>query len=105
MTRIDVPIVPLRSYIEGSWLDETMEDTGRALHDPNTGVVRQAQLATPSEEVERAISGARALYEEQTLEEIGLKSRTDLILSVADSIDRHQEDIALQDSVNTGVPL
>lgn len=104
MTRIDVPIVPLRSYIDGAWV-ESMDDTGRSLHDPNTGEARQPKLATRPEEVERALAAARALYESQELEDLGLRARADLILAVADELERRQEEIALQDSINTGAPL
>lgn len=104
MTRITVPIVPLRSYVDGAWVDE-MDDTRRTLHDPNTGVYRQPKLATRPADVERALRAARALYDTQQLEEPGLRARTELILAVADELERRQEEIALQDSINTGAPL
>ncbi|QBE48253.1 aldehyde dehydrogenase family protein [Leucobacter triazinivorans] len=104
MTRITVPIVPLRSYVDGAWVDE-MDDTRRTLHDPNTGAYRQSKLATRPVDVERALRAARALYDTQQLEELGLRARTELILAVADELERRQDEIALQDSINTGAPL
>lgn len=102
--RINVPVVHLRSYVDGAWI-EAMEDSGRSLHDPNTGEVRQGKLVTPAHEVEHAISAARTLYEYQEFEDLGLKARVDLMLSVADTLEQRQEDVAAQDSINTGVPL
>lgn len=104
MTRINVPIVPLRSYIEGSWV-QSMEDAGRALYDPNTGEIRQPKLATQPDDVERALAAARDLYEHETLEDMGLAARIELIRAVADELDRRQEEIALQDAINTGAPV
>lgn len=103
-TRTIVPVVPLRSYVAGGWID-SMEDSGRSLCDPNTGEVRQAKLVTPVQEVERAIAAARRLYEEQELEDVGLQERVDLLLSVAEILEQRYEEVAAQDSINTGVPL
>lgn len=104
MTKPVTPIVETRSFIDGEWATR-MDDTGRSLCDPNTGEVRQAKLATPVEDVERALAAARALYEAQSLEDLGLRARADALIAIAEEIDRRQRDIAMQDSVNTGTPL
>jgi len=102
--RTVVPIVPIRSYVAGRWI-ESMEDSGQSLHDPNTGEVRQAKLVTPAQDVERAIASSRQLYNEEKLETIGLQARVDLLLAVAEILEQRQDEVAVQDSVNTGVPL
>src|SRR5690625_6941416 len=87
-----VPIVPIRSYVAGRWI-ESMEDSGQSLHDPNTGEVRQAKLVTPAQDVERAIASSRQLYNEEKLETIGLQARVDLLLAVAEILEQDRKSV------------
>lgn len=103
MSRIAPPVILQRSLIDGEWISLT--GTGRHLYDPNTGEYRQERLETPAEHVERALAAADALDRSLELERVPLRERVDLLLAVADELDRRQEEIALQDSINMGAPL
>lgn len=103
MSRITPELIEQKSYIDGDWI--TLKETGKWLTDPNTGEVRQAKRGTESSDVERALSAADALHESQELESISFEQRAKLLFQVADSLDQQIEKIALQDSINTGVPI
>ncbi|MBO1902151.1 aldehyde dehydrogenase [Leucobacter weissii] len=98
-----IPVIEQRSFISGEWA--TMVDSGRPLCDPNTGERRQAKLATAEEDVERALDAAWRLYDRVGAETVGLRARAELLLAAADELDRRQEEIAVQDSLNIGAPL
>lgn len=97
------PVVEHRSFIDGQWIE--IEDSGRVLADPNTGEVRQPTRKTGAADVERALAAAQSLHATARLEELGLTERNELLQQVAASLDARAEEIALQDSITSGVPL
>lgn len=103
ITDIVPDIVEQRSYIDGQWLQ--LEETGRYLTNPNTGERRQPMRKSEEADVERALAAARALHDSGKLEDLALKERLELLSKVAASLDARSEEIALQDCINTGVPL
>lgn len=103
MSRNAPPVILQRSLIDGDWVE--LDPTGRTLHDPNTAEFRQERLETPAEHVERALAAAHALDTSLELERVPLRERVALMLAVAEELDRRQEEIALQDSINMGAPL
>lgn len=90
--------------IDGEWKDpaETLPGT---LNDPNTGEVRQQQLATSSEHVERVIAAAAALHAEGTWERTPAEVRMQLLDRLADGLDRRYKDIGYEDAMGNGNPL
>lgn len=96
-------IIEQRSYIAGEWLQ--LRDAGRYLADPNTGERRQPTRTTEERDVERALASAQSLHKSGQLEDTPLKKRLELLAEVATRLDASIEEIALQDSINTGVPL
>src|SRR5688500_11822432 len=103
VTDIVPDIVEQRSYIDGQWLQ--LEEAGRYLTNPNTGERRQPMRKSEEADVERALAAARALHDSGKLEDVALKERLELLSKVAASLDARSEEIALQDCINTGVPL
>lgn len=103
MTRNSPPIVRQRSYIDGAWLE--IQDSGRPLCDPNTGEVRQQKLTTSPEDIERALAAAYRFDQSGAAREIPLAARAAMLRDFANALDRRQEEIALQDSINTGCPI
>lgn len=90
--------------IDGAW-KEPAETLPGTLNDPNTGEVRQAQMATSSEEVERAIAAAAALHAEGTWERTPTERRVQLLERLADGLDRRHEEIGYEDAMGNGNPL
>ncbi|MGJ0204389.1 aldehyde dehydrogenase family protein [Leucobacter sp. gxy201] len=103
MTRTIPPIILQRSYIDGEWI--ALEDSGRPLCDPNTGEVRQQKLTTAPADIERALAAAHRFSEGGRSREIQLDARVELMEAFADALDRRQEEVAYQDSINTGCPI
>ena len=103
MTNLTPPIVVQRSYIDGEWLE--LADTGRPLCDPNTGEVRQPKLATSASDVERALAAAHRFDRDGLARGISLDERIALMEAFADALEQRQEEIAYQDSINTGATL
>lgn len=103
MTRITPPIVTQRSYIDGAWVE--LGDSGRPLCDPNTGEVRQQKLTTSAADVERALQAAYEFDQAGLGRSIPLAARIEALEAFAAELDRRQEEIAQQDSINTGCPI
>ena len=90
--------------IDGEW-KEPAETLPGTLDDPNTGEVRQQQMATSSAEVERAIAAAAALHAEGTWERTPVDQRVQLLEKLADGLDRRHEEIGYEDAMGNGNPL
>lgn len=96
-------LVEQRSFVDGAWLQ--LDENGRYLTNPNTGEPRQPMRKTGKADVECALAAAATLHESGKLEDIKLRDRLELLTKVAASLDAQSEEIALQDSINTGVPI
>lgn len=103
LTDIAPDLVEQRSFVDGAWLQ--LEENGRYLTNPNTGEPRQPMRKTTKNDVERALAAAATLHGSGKLEDIKLRDRLELLTEVAASLDAKSEEIALQDSINTGVPI
>lgn len=103
MNRVSPPVVVQRSYVDGEWLD--LVESGRPLCDPNTGEVRQQKLTTTPEQVERALAAAHRFDQAGLGRSIPLAERAAVMREFADELDRRQEEIAFQDSINTGCTI
>jgi phenylacetaldehyde dehydrogenase len=103
LTDIAPDLVEQRSFVNGTWLQ--LEENGRYLTNPNTGEPRQPMRKTAKDDVERALAAAATLHRSGKLEDIKLPDRLELLTKVAASLDAKSEEVALQDSINTGVPI
>ncbi len=103
LTDIAPDIVEQRSFVDGTWLQ--IEESGRYLTNPNTGVPRQPMRKTAKDDVERALAAAATLHRSGKLEDVKLRDRLELLKKVAAALDAQSEEIAFQDSINTGVPI
>ena len=90
--------------IDGVW-SAPAESLAGTLDDPNTGEVRQHQMATATDEVERAIAAAAALHSEGTWERTPVETRILLLERLADGLDRRHEEIGYEDAMGNGNPL
>lgn len=90
--------------IDGEW-KEPAEALPGTLNDPNTGAVRQQQMATSGAEVERAIAAAAALHADGTWERTPAEQRMQLLEKLADGLDRRHEEIGYEDAMGNGNPL
>lgn len=91
-------------FIAGSWA-EPSESLPATLTDPNTGELRQQQMATGSEDVERAIVAAHELHASCAWENAGIDPRIALLDRLADGLEARTEEIGFEDAMGNGNPL
>lgn len=103
LTDIAPDLVEQRAFVDGTWLQ--LEESGRYLTNPNTGEARQPMRKTSKVDVDRALAAAATLHWSGKLEDIKLRDRLEILTNVAAALDAQSEEIALQDSINTGVPI
>jgi phenylacetaldehyde dehydrogenase len=88
-------------FIAGSWI-EPSGVLPTTLDDPNTGVPRQQQSATATEQVERALAAASALHTSEVWSASSVADRVALLDRVADGIESRSAEIAIEDSLANG---
>lgn len=91
-------------YIDGSWVPAVHQLPG-TLDDPNTGDVRQQQVATDPTGVERALASAHALHVDGAWEAAGVEARVALLDRLADGLDARSDEIGFEDAMGNGNPL
>jgi len=101
LTRVPKPQIDL---IDGAWL-EPADVLPATLDDPNTGQVRQHQVATAATDVDRAIARATALHQEGCWAWSSTDTRAELLNRIAAGIDARAEEIAYEDSLANGNAL
>ncbi|WP_169253640.1 aldehyde dehydrogenase [Brevibacterium sp. 'Marine'] len=102
-SRPSAPAIEQRAYIAGEWV--RLPAGERSLNDPNTGEVRQPVRYASRAQVERALATAAAAHDAETIDAFPWEKRIELLRQTADRIDRRQAEIAIQDSMDTGVPI
>ncbi|NYI45002.1 phenylacetaldehyde dehydrogenase [Nocardioides aromaticivorans] len=91
-------------YIDGAWSVPAHQLPG-TLDDPNTGEVRQHQVATDAAEVERALAAAHTLHADGSWEAAGTEARIALLDRLADGLDARSAEIGFEDAMGNGNPL
>ncbi|MFE7416738.1 aldehyde dehydrogenase family protein [Rhodococcus sp. NPDC057529] len=102
-SRLHAPIAQT-DLIDGTFTEPTEVLTG-TLDDPNTGVVRQRQVATAGRDVERALAAAAAVHADGTWARSPTDLRIRLLDALADGLADRADEVARQDCLSTGNPL
>ncbi|MET0451464.1 MAG: aldehyde dehydrogenase family protein [Mycobacterium sp.] len=101
---MDIAIPPSTTWVGGS-----SEPSGSArtetLYDPNTGEVLTQYAFSSPEQIDRALASAWSVHESRSWHSIGVDGRIPYLLELAALLDERQSDIALLDSLNSGVTL
>jgi len=91
-------------HIDGAWAEPAVR-LKATLDDPNTGEIRQHQLATAAKDVERALAAAHALHASGEWEHAGIEARIALLDRLADGLDARFEEVGYEDAMSNGNPL
>ena len=76
-----------------------------AIHDPATGSEIGTVSRASSEDVDRAVLGARQRFDEGVWRKASVRTRRDVLRGIADLIRRDQERLAAMESANAGKPI
>jgi phenylacetaldehyde dehydrogenase len=90
-------------YIDGV-LERPRVQLTDTIDDPNTGTVRQAQMATAADGVERALAAAADLHTAGTWAQTPIDVRAALLAHVAQGLDDRRDELAYEDAMATGNP-
>ncbi|MYU11087.1 aldehyde dehydrogenase family protein [Streptomyces sp. SID8361] len=90
--------------IDGDW-QEPVTELGGSLDDPNTGTVRQKQLATDATDVERGLAAAHRLHESEAWGSAPVERRVELLDRIADGLSERVQELGYEDALATGNPL
>jgi phenylacetaldehyde dehydrogenase len=90
--------------IDGQLTPPTLE-MGVWLENPNTGERLQQQLATSSENVEKALAAAWRVHNEGTWANLSLEERAAYMARFSQELDKRKEDIARYESLTTGAVI
>lgn len=103
-------------YIDGAWQDSDGTETIEVINPATEEVIGQVPQATASD-VARAVQAARTAFDEGPWPTMTVKERSEVLLRMADIMDRRREEIiqlnmrecgstrALADSIQVGIPI
>jgi betaine-aldehyde dehydrogenase len=95
-------ISTLQNFIDGEFVDPADGQTEPVLNPATGEVIAQAPLST-SADVDRAVSAAKAAYDEWSVTTPG--ERAAALLKLADTIEEHADELAELESDNAGKPI
>jgi betaine-aldehyde dehydrogenase len=107
MTASALPVHPPKAQldlIDGRW-SEPSETLPGTLDDPNTGDVRQRQVATARAAVDRALSAAADLHAAGTWAWASVDVRVELLDRLASGLADRVDELAYEDAMANGNPL
>ena len=95
----------LKNYIDGEWRGALSGETAQVIN-PATGEVLAEVAASGSEDAELAVEAAKkSFYETGQWRRMSAQDRADLLLAVADQLDREKEDFSILEAKNQGKPV
>jgi len=94
------PPRPQVDLVDGAWQEPAV--TLGSLADPNTGAVLAPQLATASDQVERALAAADALHRSGALATLSIDVRAAVLQDIAAGLTLRAADLAYEDAMSTG---
>ncbi len=102
--RANLGAVPRKLMIDGAFFDAA---TGRVLDviDPATGAKFAEAAAGGAEDIDRAVSAARRAFDDGRWTGLPPAARQNLLLKLADLIERDAEEIALLETMDNGMPF
>jgi acyl-CoA reductase-like NAD-dependent aldehyde dehydrogenase len=95
---------PKRLLIGGRWVDAKSGATRATVNPATEEVLAQASEAS-AEDVDLAVAAARRAYEAPSWNGISPHVRTNLLLNIADAVERHADELAAIDTLDMGAPL
>lgn len=94
-----------RNYIDGEWVESVSGKT-REVINPADGSVLAYTTESLKEDTEKAIAAAKkSFYETREWRDMDGQSRADVMLKIADLMDKKREELAKTDTLDNGKPL
>jgi betaine-aldehyde dehydrogenase len=95
-------VLTLQNFVDGEYVDPTEGDTEPILNPATGGVIAQAPRSSPAD-VDRAVRSARRAFPGWGTTTPG--ERASALLSLADAVEEHGEELARLEAANAGKPL
>src|SRR5699024_175043 len=92
---------PTRPFIDGAFVDPQSGDTFQTIN-PATGDVLAEVAAGNSDDIDRAVTAARAAFERGSWSRISAAERKTVMLAIADQITAHHDELTVLDSLDAG---
>ena len=94
-----------KNYINGEWV-ESVSGKKTPTYNPATGEVLAEMTQSTPEDVDRAVAAARtSFYETRDWRDMDSQTRGDVLLKIADLIDKYRDELARMESMDMGKPL
>lgn len=94
-----------KNYINGEWV-ESVSGKKAPTYNPATGEVLAEMTVSTPEDVDLAVAAARtSFYETRDWRDMDSQTRGDILLKIADLIDKYRDELARMESMDMGKPL
>jgi gamma-glutamyl-gamma-aminobutyraldehyde dehydrogenase len=93
-----------RAFINGRFVDAASGKTFDTIN-PATGKVIASIAETDQEDVNRAVAAARSVFEKGDWSNQSPRDRKIVLLKLADLVEKHQQELAVLESLDTGKPV
>lgn len=94
----------IKNFIDGSCTEILSNDIVKK-YSPRDGSLLYQFNSSPQSEVEKAVSAARATFDDRRWCYFPVQKRKKILLRIADLLDIHQEKLALYDCLDVGKPI
>ena len=94
-------LAPSQLLIDNEWVDSCSGETFETMN-PVTGEAIGSIAAANAKDVDRAVTAARAAFERGEWAEMSARRRGELLLTLADRIERHREELAQLECLDSG---
>jgi len=95
---------PTQAFIDGRYVDAASGETFDCIS-PSSGAVLARVAACDEEDVNRAVAAARAAFRKGSWAHLPPRKRKRILQRFADLIDKHQEELALLETLDMGKPI
>ena len=94
-----------KNYIDGEWVESVTGRTQKVIN-PATQKVLVLTVDSNEEDTENAIAAAkRSFYQTREWRDMNGQARADMLLKIADLMDKKRDDLAKADTLDNGKPL
>ena len=93
-----------QAFIDGEYVDAASSETFARIN-PATGIEIARVAACDTEDVDRAVRGARLAFESGVWRDAGPKQRKKVLLQLAALVEEHADELALLETLDMGKPI
>jgi gamma-glutamyl-gamma-aminobutyraldehyde dehydrogenase/4-guanidinobutyraldehyde dehydrogenase/NAD-dependent aldehyde dehydrogenase len=93
-----------QAFVDGAYVDAASGETFDCIN-PATGRAIASVAACDAEDIDRAVSGARAAFESGVWSRLAPKKRKRVLVRLAELIREHRDELALLETLDMGKPI